>query len=125
MTQKFYPDVSSEKRDKFVENIQNYNVSMAKLQGYFVQCGDNFNDALSNVRSLEILDNASHSTRSSGGIPSDADCSSGSDSTVILPVSKKRPMTSRRTLTAQEIDKMVFNPQEGWDKDIRDDLTPK
>lgn len=32
--------------------------------------------------------------------------------------SKKSTTSKRRVLTVEEVDRMVFNPQEGWDKNI-------
>jgi hypothetical protein len=85
---------------------------MAKLQGYFVQHGNSFASALENIISLETDE-----LETSAAIEVPHHSVSVEQSTA---VNKKRPQMSRRTLTVQEIDKMVFNPQEGWDKDIID-----
>lgn len=88
-------------------------VSMAKLQGYFVHYADSFDGAFENLRSLE----GKSSSSSEAAVVNRDDSNSAPFRVEAAP--RRRTVGTRR-LTVEEIDKMVFNPQEGWDKDIRD-----
>ena len=85
---------------------------MAKLQGYFVQHGNSFSSAAENIFSLDV-DQAEILVSSTADAQQSVEQASANNN-------QRRPQMSRRTLTAQEIDKMVFNPQEGWDAGIID-----
>ena len=118
---------------------------MAKLQGYFLRYKSNSMDALLNVSDLfpspissslspfnhilHVSNDASADNRNSSNHQSTEHISSSSSSASVLTQQEQQGVgmkkaTSRtnrtpRTLTAEEVDKMVFNPQPGWDKDIK------
>jgi hypothetical protein len=86
---------------------------MAKLQGYFVQYAESFESAILNVGTLrdstnlmKIEDNKAYEATQREGLD--------------IPFKKTNRMQGVRRLTVEEIDKMVFNPQDGWDRDIRE-----
>ena len=77
---------------------------MASLQGYLLRHKNSASAALGALSTL--LDDVRSSVLSP---------SSPSTGPVVSRVGKVRPV---RPLTAEEVDKMVFNPQPGWDKNI-------
>lgn len=108
----------------------NASVSMAKLQGYFVQHANDYQSAYEHLQTLLGSPSDSES-RPFITIPSRNPTGSTSTSTNTTQshasgsgANGTRRSPSRRTMTAEELDKMVFNPQEGWDSGILD-ITPK
>lgn len=86
-------------------------VSMAALQGYFLLHKD---DSKMAFDSLEIfLDSEVKSKLTSNTISSSESVHPTKDEELEQAVKAR----SRGPLTALEIDRMVFNPQPGWDKD--------
>jgi hypothetical protein len=76
---------------------------MAALQGYFLRNKDDAQKAIDNVGQLpETIDKRNVNTKAPAAIKHSG------------PV-KPRPV---RPLTAEQVDKMYFNPQPGWDKDL-------
>ena len=109
MAKRFYPECTDEMASNMASQLSEIGVkiSMAKLQGFFVQHPETFESAMDNIRSLEYekIENASISLPIS--------------STMDITAAQSRKKGGRK-LTVEEIDKMVFNPQEGWDTDIID-----
>lgn len=85
---------------------------MAALQGYLLQHRDSPQSALVNIHSLpkSLASNQIHSQVP----PSDSVLALESEMAWKEPV-QPRPV---RRLTVEEVDKMVFNPQQNWDKDL-------
>ncbi len=80
---------------------------MAELQGYFLLYKDDPLAASNNIESIKSSRiSSTHTSRSSP-----------SETVGTATASSVRPQ-SRRMLTAFEIDKMTFNPQYDWEKDI-------
>lgn len=106
---------------------------MALLQGYLLRHKNDMQGALKNIDRLDsgeysyMPPSATGSKRhadekkASVGMDTD-DKSEGVVENIIPKVVKSRPF---RRLTVEEIDKMYFNPQEGWDKDINDNNNNK
>lgn len=87
-------------------------ISMAALQGYLLQYKESFQQAIEHVHSV-----VKHTSMSAtnGKTP----VATTTSSTVITPMNrgpvKPRPV---KPLTAEQVDKMFFNPQKDWDKDL-------
>ena len=118
---KFFPSQPNHAA-MFASSIMSLNthVSMAALQGYFLQYKDDVENALFNIKQLEkdvrrgSSDGVSSSSSSSND---DNDGDSGMNSSVVIGrISGKGK--GYRSLTIDEVDKMPFNPQEGWDDNI-------
>ncbi len=88
-------------------------ISMALLQGHLLLYKHDPEGAIASAAQIGRMAHhpGSHSTQSSGK----------TGDGVEAPVPKKAaPVVSkRRVLTVEEVDKMYFNPQAGWDKDIK------
>jgi hypothetical protein len=84
-------------------------VSMAMLQGHLLRYK---NDPEGAQRDVHLL-----VSERRGGPPGHS-LSAGSGITASAVTSKQPVVSKRRALTVEEVDKMVFNPQPGWDKDI-------
>ncbi len=90
-------------------------LSMARLQGYFVERKNHPELALAEVILLAeqlAIDNSSTSSK----MPS-------VDNVALAPADERAAQralaykrAARGKLTAAEVDKMVFNPQQGWEK---------
>lgn len=80
---------------------------MAALQGYFLRHKDSPFLAIEQVYTLINEDRPIQKPPT----PATSSTSPGQNRQV-----KPRPV---RILTAADVDRMVFNPQEGWDKDIK------
>ena len=78
--------------------------SMAELQGLLLRCKDDPAGALA------LAADAGSALRLAPGPPA----SGGAGPTDAPPVKSR----GRRRLTPDEVDKMVFNPQEGWEDEI-------
>ena len=105
---RFYPGVAGESIDLFVQAIREHLpfISMATLQGHLLRHKDDCAGAIAGISLLGLANN-----RLSGAVvtPTSDSTSNGRD---------HRRRTLPRTLTVQQVDQMVFNPQEGWDRDI-------
>jgi hypothetical protein len=85
-------------------------ISMAALQGYLLRYKDTPEEAIINIDSLrQDMENREREAEKHG-----KSVSSSMSSTRKKEV-KPRPV---RPLTVEEVDKMYFNPQAGWDKDL-------
>ncbi len=81
---------------------------MAALQGYLLQYKTSYQDAIYHVHSV------TKHISTSAFIPKSPSPSSSSQIVNRGPV-KPRPV---KPLTADQVDKMFFNPQKDWDKDM-------
>ena len=82
---------------------------MALLQGHLLRYKTDPEGA---IRDSYLL--AREKTR----IPTPVAVGSGSGMGNSLNSSSKPASSKRRVLTIDQVDKMVFNPQEGWDKNV-------
>eukprot|EP01031_Cornospumella_fuschlensis_P038014 gene38014-46187_t len=98
---KFYPDSEAAQAEAFVKGVREVTarISMASLQGYLLRHKNSASAALGALSTL--LDDVRSPVLSP---------SSPSTGPVVSRVGKVRPV---RPLTAEEVDKMVFNPQPG------------
>ncbi|CAM9387081.1 unnamed protein product, partial [Ectocarpus fasciculatus] len=109
MTKRFYPECSDAMTEQVSGRLDEagISVSMARLQGFFVQYADNFENALDNLYSLRnddnVLINRINSSPAGGALAQTVEAAD--------PLPRRRG--AKRHLTAAEMDKMVFNPQEG------------
>jgi chaperone BCS1 len=112
MAKRFYPECTNEMAREMSSQLSEFgiSVSMAKLQGFFVQYPESFECALNNLRSLEC-DSSEILLRPPVEAKDQRETDSDSDK------SKRR---GGRRISATEIDRMVFNPQDGWDQDLTD-----
>ena len=129
---KFYPETicestqKSEKADKFVNELFNehedIHISMAALQGYFLHYKTDSQKCILNVK--EFLN--TEKNKASGASAISSPDSKLENQTIEYDIdlepqksrSSKKPSSSRGPLTVDEIDKMFFNPQPDWDKDL-------
>jgi hypothetical protein len=88
-------------------------ISMALLQGYLLRHKDNPEGALRNLAHL-----TSGEYNYSPAMHSVTAKSTTCAKATVKPIVHKRTHADGR-ITAEEVDKMIFNPQEGWDKDIK------
>ena len=79
--------------------------SMAQLQGFFLRFKNSYHDAFS---SLHILEQNSSSTNGIATASNEIE-----DEVAAREFAKRR--AQRGPLSIDEIDRMVFNPQSGWD----------
>lgn len=105
LLQRFYPEISSETGTAFVAALRAVapTISMAAMQGYLLRHkGDsqaaraNLPSLLTHVAAASKEEEAPNHTLSKGTV---------------------RPRPVRR-LTVEEVDRMFFQPQEGWDKNL-------
>lgn len=84
-------------------------ISMAALQGYLLQYKESFPQAIEHVHSV-----VKHTSMSAVNGKTAV-----STPSVVTPIHrgpvKPRPV---KPLTADQVDKMFFNPQKDWDKDL-------
>jgi hypothetical protein len=80
-------------------------ISMAALQGFFLRNKDDALKAIANVSSILENANTSRHTISATSMPHKQPRG---------PV-KPRPV---KPLTIEQVDKMYFNPQPGWDQNL-------
>jgi hypothetical protein len=86
-------------------------ISMAALQGYFLRNKDDAEKAIGNISTiLDTIDTRSH-TISATGVPHASNAKHHVHRGPVKPRAVK-------PLTADQVDRMVFNPQAGWDKDL-------
>ena len=97
---------------------------MAELQGYFLQHKDDPAAAVSNVLQIKASivpktheDQADRSRDRDEDKDPSSDEATGVDRPTPPPPLRRPPRRSRR-VTALELDKMPFNPQYDWEKDI-------
>lgn len=83
---------------------------MALLQGHLLRYKNDPEGAISTAARMG-------QDRSSGSARKDSTISSGSEKEA--PKKTAPVVSKRRVLTVEEVDKMYFNPQPGWDKDIK------
>ena len=83
-------------------------VSMAHLQGHLLRYK---NDPEGAIKGVPEMQQQKQSANSRGN----SNCSASVKSSPGLKNSNKK---LSRTLTVAEIDRMYFNPQAGWDKDV-------
>ena len=107
MIDRFYPAVDAESVERFLVEIRSHlsTISMATLQGHLLRHKDDCMGAIADVFRLS-------SDRREAVAPSTLAGDASSSGTT------RRDRRLPRTLTAQQVDRMVFNPQEGWDRDI-------
>ncbi|RYH22448.1 hypothetical protein EON65_19175 [archaeon] len=79
-------------------------ISMASLQGYLLRHKNSPTAALTSLSTL--LDDVRSPISTHPSAPA------------VVGVSRMGKVRPVRPLTAEEVDKMVFNPQPGWDKDM-------
>eukprot|EP01038_Epipyxis_sp_PR26KG_P013543 gene13543-18167_t len=103
---KFYPDSSIEQQDQFIDKIREYVpiLSMAKLQGYLLKYKNNPVDAINGIAELAMELTNVREVTSNVSIP--------------IKTTPKKHLNKIKTLTVEEVDRIYFNPQPGWDKDI-------
>lgn len=92
-------------------------ISMAMLQGYLLRHKDNAEGAVADVSQLV---SGEYSYRPAAA-SSSADPPAKVDSSKAPVAGQRRPHVvtgGSRRATAEEVDRMVFNPQEGWDRDL-------
>jgi hypothetical protein len=87
---------------------------MALLQGHLLRHKNDPEGAIRDAYQLAAERGKVTIDRSAGSAKADGGNSSGGGSAPAKPVASR----GRRVLTAEEVDKMVFNPQPGWDKGI-------
>eukprot|EP01039_Chlorochromonas_danica_P009710 gene9710-10740_t len=104
---RFYPEASAEERHDFVLAVRGVTktISMAALQGYLLRFKGQPHQARENMHTLlmhlpSMKKNAQQEDK---------------DQPVVKGNVKPRPV---RKLSVEEVDRMYFNPQEGWDKNI-------
>lgn len=109
MVDRFYPAVDAESVERFLVEIRTHlsTVSMATLQGHLLRHKDDCAGAIADVFRLS-------SDRRGGTAGPNSSAGDASSSATTM----RRDRCLPRTLTAQQVDRMVFNPQEGWDRDI-------
>lgn len=78
--------------------------SMAQLQGFFLRFKNSYHDALSSLHILEQNSQTNGALTSANHIEDEA---------AAREFAKRR--AQRGPLSIDEIDRMVFNPQSGWD----------
>jgi hypothetical protein len=110
--QNFYANMSVTDSDQFLQMLRTSisQISMAALQGYLLRYKDTPEEAIINIDSLrQDIENREREAEKHG-----KSVSSSMSST------RKKEVTPRpvRPLTVEEVDKMYFNPQAGWDKDL-------
>lgn len=89
-------------------------VSMALLQGHLLRYKNDSHGAIEGVRLL-----AEEKKSKSSGLSNKANPAvPASASAPAEGKAKASSGSKRRVLTVEEVDKMYFNPQSGWDKDI-------
>jgi hypothetical protein len=107
---KFYPTATEGEAESFLLNLrqQVVTVSMAALQGYLLRHKDSAVDAIEQIQGL-VNDLENREKDSLGKLKSAlANKKKAGDV-------KPRPV---RPLTVEQVDKMFFNPQKDWDKDL-------
>lgn len=83
---------------------------MALLQGHLLRYKNDPEGAISTAARMG-------QDRAAGPTKSDNSTSSGGEKEA--PKKAAPVVSKRRVLTVEEVDKMYFNPQPGWDKDIK------
>lgn len=120
---KFFPDtvdkgtgksIAAERFASIIESSDS-EISMAMLQGYFLKNKTDYNQALLNVKAF-IEDEINRRQKSSQNFDLDA---VEETSLVAGEEELKRQAKARRgPLTVDEVDKMMFNPQNDWERDV-------
>jgi chaperone BCS1 len=111
MLTKFYPGADEILCDKFAAKMVNSKVSMAQLQGHFLRYKDDAQEALSNIRDILACRTKNTSDEQDHV------------KTLVDHDQRKREAAIARAkrgpVSALDVDRMVFNPQEGWDQNIK------
>jgi len=129
---KFYPQASDAMALAFAQRVLSTSpvISMAQLQGHLLRYKMEPQAALDNVvsafgkegnsggDSCPQQPSADISPSSTSSTSSSSQSSQSSAAAVKTIDMRRRSSSSKRRLTAEEVDKMYFQPQEGWDKDI-------
>lgn len=104
---RFYPESTEEEAAGFVKALREVTqtISMAALQGYLLRYKTSAAQARSNIHTL--LDHVVAKQKKVDPEPVQGHS-----------LSKGKPRAVRK-LTVDEVDRMYFNPQPGWDKDIQ------
>jgi hypothetical protein len=110
--QNFYANISETDSCRFLQTLRTSisHISMAALQGYLLRYKDTPEEAITNIDSLrQDIENREREAQKHGKLVSSS-----------LNNSRKKEVKPRpvRPLTVDEVDKMYFNPQPGWDKDL-------
>jgi len=108
---RFFPDTSDELAGEFLKCLREVHpvMSMAALQGHLLTHKNSPEKSIESLKEelLTYKTSKQHSEISSKSIPT-------------VPSSQRVVrMTGKRVLTADQVDRMYFNPQPGWDKDIQ------
>lgn len=135
---RFYPETTPQMAHEFLLGVKATlpSASMALLQGYLLKHKSNAKLAVENV---SLLVSGEYTYRppvgpfsAGGGSGSTDAASSSSGGNVNNPSLAKRaassptsqkaaPVSSSfREITAEGVDRMVFNPQSGWEKDVQE-----
>ena len=86
---------------------------MAQLQGHLLRYKNDPEGAIRGISQLAASENLKH--RPAGASSSNSESSGDKKVSNAMAGGAKR---GRRVLTVEEVDKMYFNPQPGWDKDV-------
>lgn len=108
MFRKFYPEADDASLETFLFRVSRP-ISMAALQGYFLLHKDDVTAAIKHIRTID--------ESVVPGKREEVDSGIGSAQNEMND-RKRTPQRRRRMLTAHELDKMPFNPQYDWEKDI-------
>lgn len=94
-------------------------ISMALLQGHLLLYKHDPEGAIASAAQIGRM--AHHPGSHNANVPTGKTGDSNEDKKEDVQAPKKAaPVVSkRRVLTVEEVDKMYFNPQAGWDKDIK------
>jgi len=118
---RFYPEASEEKSEEFYANIMSARptISMALLQGHLLLFKHDPEGAIASAAQIGRMAHhpGSHNTNAPAGKTGGGDEEKKEDAQV--PKKAAPVVSKRRVLTVEEVDKMYFNPQAGWDKDIK------
>lgn len=112
---RFYEAEEECAADAFVDRLREVRpvISMAALQGHLLMYKSSSGDAVANIARLAAGAGNNHYNYGMHGDSSlNAKKPTGARSAA-------KTYRSARTISASEVDRMVFNPQSDWDKDIK------
>lgn len=90
---------------------------MAAIQGYLLQHKASSQSAIENVHGIQRTISSGQDNNNTHLSNAERTSANGFSPSAHSTVVKPRPV---KRLTVEQVDKMFFNPQEGWDKDIND-----
>jgi len=95
-------------------------ISMALLQGHLLLYKHDPEGAIASAAQIGRMAHhpGSHHAHSSGKT-GDGEGGGGKKEETLVPKKAAPVVSKRRVLTVEEVDKMYFNPQAGWDKDVK------